>query len=240
MITHVSTHKHHYLSALIVAVMSYCAFCPQAEAGFDDIELTFGASIAQSVDDQVTAASNAPTLRLHVGYEGKPYYLWGSYETATSRMLGQPVAETAVLGAGLGLRYDINDKIFIFGEVGAAFMTHDIKEFVQQEIVYTDLVKTHAQGHRPPPVDPSKGNGQPYDQSYYSTLWDVEPKFIGRIGGGYKITPSLSATFAYRPLFAEETLELWDQEQRDAGLGWWQETRGKDYSTLEVGIEYVW
>ena len=203
------------LSAAVSADMTY------------SVSAMYGQTLEQGSD-------NAPVLRLSIGSDESDLYLWGSYENKKSRLLGQSIAKTSLYGLGVGYRHSVTDKLYVAGELGYMHLDNKVREHIQQEIIFTDLVGTHHVDSRPIPVAARK----PYQQDNYSTTWEVDNAITGRLAVGYKVNARLSYEFAYRPLIVKELVELYDQERRDAGRGYWMESRTHNYSTVEVGFLY--
>jgi hypothetical protein len=194
------------------------------------LALTVGLNSSQYLDQSDPEVS----FKVALAHEDVPLYLWGGFEEVGVRILGQPLSDTEVLSVGIGARKTIGD-FFIFGEVGYGFLNSEVNLMVQQEVIYSELVHNHESEYRPVPVSPTG----PYDQDSYETSWVMKDNVMGRLGVGFKVTEGLSLEFAYRPFFVKEHIELWDGENREAGRGWWEESRNRNLSSFELGISYT-
>ncbi len=194
------------------------------------LAITVGLAHSQYVDQATPGFS----LKLEVAHEDSPVYLWAGYEIMGIRMLGQEVSKTGIFSVGLGARKNVGD-FFVFGEIGFGALDNVVDHGRQQEVVYTELVSRHNVYNRPVPLS-LKG---PYDQTSYETLWELKEGPLGRVGGGYQFGPHLSATVSFRPFFVKEHIELWDEDKRGAGGGWWQESRTRNLSSWEFGVRYT-
>jgi hypothetical protein len=196
----------------------------------ESLALTIALGYSQYQGEEVAEA----TYKIEVSHEDTPMYLWGGYEAFDSRMLGQPLAETDLFSVGLGSRKDVGD-FFVFGEIGWGFISSDVNHEVQQEIIYTELVGRHNVEGRPVPV--TLLNEYKTSEGYES-VWELSDGMMWRVGVGYAPTDSLSYTLSYRPFLVEEHIEIYDQDKKANGGGWWQETRSKDLSSFELAIRW--
>lgn len=226
------------LAIFLGGLAAYLLFVAASEAGIDSgVESGYTQGIGDSDNGAFFKATLAPA--------NKPYYIWGQWEDTTTRFLGQPLADTEIISFGLGWKgyFTEEKRSYWFGEIGYATLDHSINHSIQQEIVYTELVDRHYKTNRPVPVGlpqdrPLLQLGDKYDQVTYETKWETKDGYTGAIGVGYEITKHLVGTLAYRPLFVREHIELYDEEVRASGGGWWQESRNRDYSTIQVGLRW--
>lgn len=160
---------------------------------------------------------------------GNDRYIWLKFEEATPRILGQGIADVDMYSFGVGAKYDF-DPFFGFVEAGYAVMHVSVNQSIMDEIIYTALVNNHAV--RPIPA------GDPSHNPDAHTSYELGNGYIGRIGVGYKFD-AMQVTVGYRFLSVREHYELWSQTNRDKGLGWWQESHGRDLTAFEVGISWT-
>ena len=176
-------------------------------------------------------ANSYDTLEPSYSYQvkaGNEIYGWASYEDQTVRLLGQGVAESDIYSFGVGFKHEIK-RFFGFIEAGYAITSDTDNDTIRDEIVYTTLVRNHHVKGRPVPA------GDPGCDPDARTSYELGNGFIGRVGVGYSIK-ALKVTAAYRFMSVDEHYELWSQTNRDAGKGWWQESRGRDLSAFELGL----
>ena len=205
---------------LLIAMLLLTSMATQA-----DFRITTTANIYGSLSD--TQA---------IGFKvGGNVYGWGNYEVQETRMLGQALAEVNIFSLGLGVKKEW-DGLSLFIEGGYAIMDTQPKTLIQQEVVYTQLVRNHHVVGRPLPVD----TPEPYDMSGYSTSYELSNTYVARIGVSYEILKHLDVVLAYRWMTPDEHYELWDEERRYGKYknGWWQESVGRDLSAVEFGLMY--
>ena len=176
----------------------------------------------------------APFYKLEVGYENA--YLWGSYEDTKLRMIGQPIGDGVIIGLGAGYRYEFNDDLYVFGEVGYGQIEQGNRDVIQQEVVYTELVDRHNVHNRPVPLNLTG----PYDQDSYETEWELKGGLMAALGVGYRFNDWSAVELAYRPFIVDEHIEVYDEQIVANGGGWWQETRSKDLSAFQVIFKFNW
>jgi hypothetical protein len=197
-------------------ILATCAqaYEPLAEVG-----------IGQSVYSDDSGDDFHYTVKL--GEKDFPVYLVGGYEQPVIRMTGQRIAETDVWSVGVGARKSFND-FYVFAEAGLAYIEEDTYDTTVHEAAYTDLVGTHAVGGRVIPVDnPYRG----YEASYEAKngpFWEL--------GVGYQLWDHVALTASYRGLVVDQHYAIWDQERRDNGGGWWEETNSLDLSSFKATI----
>lgn len=172
--------------------------------------------------------------RIEVGHEAKNYYAFTAYEDTTLRLLGQPIGDGEIFSVGVGYKHPLSERFYLFGEVGYGVVQENARDIIQQEIVYTEVVGRHHRPFRPLPVYPQNG----YDQDSYETLWTLDDGFLGAFGLGYNAKNGFGMTLAYRPFYVKERMELWDEEQRANGGGWWQESRSKNLSAIQASVSW--
>ena len=167
-------------------------------------------------------------FKLEVAQEDKPAYLWTQYEPLKMRILGQSIGDSSILSLGVGARKSFGSS-FVFAEVGWGFIEQGARETIQHEIVYTELVGHHNVFGRPVPVDPRD----------YETAWEVKDGILGSVGIGYQWGDHWSTTWAWRPFFAKEHIEMYDVERKANGKGYWQESRSRDLSSFQLDLRYT-
>ena len=156
------------------------------------------------------------------------------YEEGGSRWYGQEISSGTILSGGVGAREKFG-RITAFIEAGYAMTDFDIKsEAIRDEMVPTWLIKNHQwdtdlEGRPAPAITPSEDNDS-------KTSYEMGDGWIGRIGASVALWRGAQLTGAYRYLVVEEHYEWWDQSQRDAGKGWWQETEPARLSGWEITI----
>jgi len=137
-----------------------------------------------------------------------------------------------VLVSGGGFEQRLAPSLSLFGELGHAWHGLDAKPIVQQEVVYTHLVRRHNVHNRPVPV---RLTG-PYDQDSYETDFTVDNGLIARVGLTWHATRNIKLDLAYRHQPMDTYLAIWDAEQRAAGGGWWEERDTISASALELRL----
>jgi opacity protein-like surface antigen len=173
-------------------------------------------------------------VSLSLGSTEAPLYGWGSLSKGKHYILGQPTSSAYTAGLGLGYQYDFNDTFYVKLEAGVGYPHIDSNKSIQQEAVYTYLVRRHNVPSRPIPVNPL----YPYDQESYETTWELDYGFMGRVGLGINATESWRVELSYKYFNPKGLLEIYDQELRDAGGGWWQEYASVNMNAVEFGIRY--
>jgi opacity protein-like surface antigen len=164
---------------------------------------------------------------------GNQTYLWSEFENQRVKVLGQGLNEPDMYSFGVGFK-ETYKKIDVFLEAGWTHIEGNPSEFEQQEVVYTFLVGRHNVHNRPVPVKLK----HPYDQDSYSTVYDLEGGFMGRLGVSYPLTNSIDLSLSYKFFTAAEHMAMWDNRREQGTGGWWEETNGRDLSTWGLGISY--
>jgi hypothetical protein len=179
---------------------------------------------AVSDDDLVPKIGYA----MRLGWEDFPVYGVASFEAMDNTILGQGIGAIDALSLGIGAKKRWEDFSF-FLETGVTLIDLAASEVVQDEIVYTHLVGNHNVEGATVPVNP-----RDYENSY-----DLDNGVFFRVGVGYYLTDHLSVTAAYRALYVDEEMAIWDPERRYNGDGgYWREDDRKDLSSIEVGINW--
>ena len=160
---------------------------------------------------------------------GNEVYVWGSFEEQDIRILGQGITDANIYSGGVGARYDL-DNFFGFIEVGYAINDEVTNREIAREIIYTALVNNHSV--RPIP------SGDPENDPDAKVMYELGDGYVGRVGVGYSYK-HINVTAAYRFFGVREHYELWSQVNRDKGLGWWQESHGRDLSAFEIGLSWT-
>ena len=195
------------------------------------LTLSVALGYSQYTGDEAPTAE--PSFRVQVGSQEKPYYAFGGFESFTPRLLGQGVADVDLFSVGVGARKSHGD-FFGFLELGYGVVDEDPNMLIQQEVVHTALVQRHATPNTPPPVRYT----QPYCLDCYRTSYELDGGLFGELGVGYQHTENVSLTASYRAFYVDEHMELWDEENRANGGGWWQETRSRDLSSFQLRFVY--
>jgi hypothetical protein len=168
---------------------------------------------------------------ISVGHEDWPVYAVAHYETLTPSILGQSMAEVDALSLGLGARKKWDDFSF-FAETGVALLDVSNYDVVVNEISYTQLVGNHYVGERRIP-----GLGDSYHD--HSSSYELDDGLFFRVGVGYDLTDHLTVTAAYRALLVDQELQVWDEERRARGGGYWREDTTKDFNSVQVGVQWA-
>lgn len=161
-----------------------------------------------------------------------PVYLVGTYDSPRVKMLGQPLAETDIVSLGIGVERELVAGLKVFTEVGYSWLNLDVNREpynVQQEIIYTQLVRNHNVKGRPVPVDFSEG---------YQTSYEADDAVFWRVGLGYQLYDSVSLTASYRVLYVDQAYTLKSNDWAE-GQGYWREDETYNLSAFEVGINYT-
>ena len=175
-------------------------------------------------------------IRLDIGLDNKPYYLWGEFSKPTTRLLGQPL-DTTMAGFGGGYKYEISYKVYGVAELGYHVPTVIPTDWIQDESVFKALVLNHETVIDPIPVD----LGGPYDYTTFGTDYTLDNGISGALGLGMKFGPHFSTEFRYRILMVEEKMELFDPETRACNGscgGWWEEVRNRDFSSFQINFRW--
>lgn len=167
-------------------------------------------------------------LKLHK--DEMPAYLWASNTEQENFVLGQGISTIDANAFGFGLKHKVSPKVTVFGEIGYSLNNETNDVVIQQEVIYTYLVDRHNVFNRPVPVEVNR----PYDQESYETTYTIENSFMAKIGVEYSVTDWFSVGAAYRFNRMEAKFELYDQERRDAGQGYWEERQTLDAGAFEV------
>lgn len=169
-------------------------------------------------------------IHLKVHKEDFPVYVWTSYSQQENFVLGQGIADIDSFDFGFGTRTDVATNVALFLEAGYSVNDQNNSVEAQQEVVYTYLVDRHNVATRPIPVN-VPGD---YVTDTYSTVYDLEPGFVAKIGAEFQVTDNFSVNAAYRFERMEARFELYDGNNRTNGLGWWQERQTLDAGAFEV------
>lgn len=170
-------------------------------------------------------------LRGTLGHSDLPVYLVAGYDAPRVKMLGQPLAETEIVSLGMGAKRELVSGLTLFTEVGYSWLNLDVNRAphdVQQEIIYTQLVKNHNVSGRPVPVDPES----------YQTSYKADDGIFWRLGVGYQLWDSVSLTASYRALLVDQEYSLKASDWSE-GQGYWREDETYSLSAFEVGVNYT-
>ena len=169
-------------------------------------------------------------VRGTMGHTSVPVYGVVSYDSPRIKMLGQPLAETDIVSVGLGVERELVDGLIVFTEVGYSWLNLDVNREpydVQNEIIYTQLVRNHNVAERPVPTDPS----------VYQTTYDADDAIFWRLGLRYYLYEHVSLTAAYRALYVNQEYTLKSSDWQE-GQGYWREDETYNLSSFEVGVDY--
>ena len=168
-----------------------------------------------------------------LGHTSVPVYAWAGYEAPRLRMLGQPMADSDIFSAGLGVEKGVAHGVSVFLEGGYSFISLDKNENVVDEVSYSQLAQNHAVGGRVPPVCA-------YNPGCYEYSYDVDDGFVARIGAAWALSEHLSVTGAYKWTYLDQEITIFDPERRYEGDGgYWREDNTADLSAFELGIWYT-
>jgi hypothetical protein len=159
-----------------------------------------------------------------------PVYAWGSYTRKNNYVLGQKISVVDSPSLGVGIKYCLSPTLRLFGEIGYSFNNQDNRIVPQQEVVYTYLVGRHNVFNRPIPVNVTR----PYDQDSYATKYEIDNSVVTKLGIEYQVNDWFSVNATYKYDRMDVLFELYDEEQRAAGLGYWMEDGTLDASAIEV------
>lgn len=165
--------------------------------------------------------------QLNVGYDN--VYFWSDYEEPDIKFRGQPLATTDIIGVGLGARKKWNHAS-AFIEFGYGFVDADVKDHVQQEIIYTELVDNHD----------VEGRNIPFPSRGYQSSYEIDDALIARIGVGIEVTDQVTVKASWKAMKADQEYAVWDAQKREAGGGYWREDTTYDFSAFEFGIYYTY
>jgi outer membrane receptor protein involved in Fe transport len=196
--------------------------------------LTLGVGTSLHQGPQVLEDANA-SFKVTAGVE--KVYLWGTYDTNTSGLLAQPFSNNEVMGFGIGARKSWGDFTG-FLELGYASVDQEVSDRIQQEVVYTQVVRNHNVHGRPVPVDITG----PYDQESYTTEYTIDSDVMGRVGVSYEFAESWSVSAAYRYFQPETYYNIIDTDwqERTGSEGYWEENTKTDMNAVEVLVEWRW
>lgn len=178
----------------------------------------------------------SPGASLHLSHPVTDYgfYGWGQAEWGKVRLLGQNVASMPSAQLGVGYSHDIQPRLSLHVEAGFSYPVSRPDRVIAQEVVYTYLVGRHQSEWRPIPVFPEF----PYDQDSYETTWEVDWAPVIKFGATFEVTEDLLIQANYRYYRPEVLLEIYDEESRNNGRGWWQEYQQLNANTVEVGVSW--
>jgi opacity protein-like surface antigen len=175
---------------------------------------------------------------VRVGHEELPVYLWGSYDNNETGFLGQPFANNDVMGFGIGAKHWVANRLYIFGEIGYASVDTSTRLRIQQEVVYTEIVRNHNVYQRPVPVDLTG----PYDQASYTTEYEIDDGYMTRVGLGWELNDNLGVSVAYRYFRPDTYYNIVDTDwqERTGSDGYWEENSTTNLDAFEIGVQWTW
>lgn len=163
---------------------------------------------------------------------GAGFHGWASAEYGQGYLVGQSVSDFLTGSVGLGYSHRIADRLNLLAEAGVGYPLSRNDHGIQQEVAYTYLVGRHESEWRPVPVTVDR----PYGQSTYETTLHYDYGAVIRLGVEFEATDNLSVFVFYKYFHPKTLIEIYDQDAKDNGGGWWQEYRSTDMSTVQVGI----
>lgn len=194
------------------------------------LALELGISLNQPLYPTSAFTNYQEKYGLHVELEKENWFLWGSYADTRNFVLGQRMSDNDVFMGGVGYQFEISEGLRV--ELGAGWgeveHTNDLNN--QQEIAYTYLVGRHNVANRPIPVT----TNYPYDQVSYATTWEIEGAPVIKFGVEKDIGKNFSVGIQARYFAPRTLIEIYDEEQRASGGGWWREYDAINASAIEV------
>lgn len=200
--------------------------------------LTFAVALGWSQYTAEDGSEPRPHIRLEVGHEEHPWYVFKQFERPVVNVLGQSLDTPYTFSLGAGVKYPLMDRVYLLGEVGYTFVDTDEQYDKRQEVVFKELVNRHLTPNNPLPV---RLTGRPFDTSSYGTRWGLGDGLNATLGVGYEITHKASVELRFRPLYLKETIELFDPEVRACGGpcgGWWEETNNLDFTAWQINLRW--
>lgn len=184
-------------------------------------------------DSDIIDFREAVAIHAKVHSEVSPAYIWGSYTWQGNYVLGQKISKIEAPSIGIGITYSLTPTLRLFGEIGYSFNNQNnqsSRSAIQQEVVYTYLVGRHNVFNRPVPVNLIG----PYDQDSYETTYKIENSLVAKIGIEYKVNDWFNVNMAYKYNRMNVLFEMYDEEQRAGGGGYWMEDETMDAGAVEV------
>jgi len=228
--------KWHWVAAaaVLAAVWVACPLLAKADADIGVSQISYTGSSTSSYG--VSARVDIPWV------EG--LYGVGQYDITEVRFLGQGLGDIGLASVGLGYEVKVRKHFGVFVEGGYTHVANwGVNDEIQGEVVYTQLVDNHYRDFRPIPVGTMRDDfpfriEQPYSQEGYETSYKLNGSVFGRVGVYVEPLNHVVVRASYRFLQLSEKYELWDEESRAAGGGWWQEKTNRDMSNWELYIGY--
>ena len=158
---------------------------------------------------------------------GSTWNLWGSFERPDLQLVGQNMGRVETWGIGVGFAHEW-DKIGLFGDFGYFMPSTDPADNIRHEAVSTSLCNDHCRGLEPP--------------TWNHTVYKLSDDFGFRLGASYAITERFKATFAYRGLSFNESLDACTGA--DSGCKFpvtgshWQNRKTVKFNAWEAGIMF--
>lgn len=162
------------------------------------------------------------------------FYAAARYESPKIKMLGQPLGDSDLYSLGFGVRIPLVDGLELTAEVGYAYIDDSIHQEIQDEIVYTKLVRDHFVPNRPIPL---------VDLDDYRTSYEVDHGPYIRLGISYRLYDHAELQFGYRIMQLDQEYTLRDTDPAALqlkygayGEGYWRQDTQLDLSAFEVGV----
>jgi hypothetical protein len=200
------------------------------------LNLQFGVGLAiPDGTDNTFETKPEPSLNLKLSHDDLPVYAWASVGKGRLYTLGQRVSQGSSVSLGLGLAQPLTPKLSAFAEAGYRFLDYSHSDTIQQEVAFTYLVdRHHVHESRPIPVTV---NG-PYDQDSYETTFELSDSPLARVGLTWHLTDHLSVDASYRFHRIPLLIEIYDEERRANGGGWWMEKTHIRNNALEMRLNW--
>lgn len=188
---------------------------------------------------QESSADPAFSLEVRGGIDAVPGYLVLGYETPKITFLGQSLGDAQIATVGYGFSFKQTKKLSWFTEIGYGEVVQwESKHNIQQEVVFTELVRKHHVPNRPIPLNLTG----PYDTTSYKTSYALGGGPYGRLGVRFDITDHINARLSWRYLVITEEYDMWDEDRRGGKYngGWWQDRTTLDLSawTFTIGANF--
>jgi len=201
---------------------------------FTGLAFQIGASLNEPLNDN--AVFNFKDRGgIHLQVEKNDWFLWSGYNyNTTSRLLGQTVSKNDIYSFGVGWQKEISKGIKF--TLGAGYGIMDVKPDTNNvaEVSYTYLVSRHNVYNRPIPVNVIS----PYDQVSYASTWEISNELMYRVGVEFDVSDNVSLSAGYRLFSPTAKIEIYDEEQRASGGGYWTERVEMNMNVFEIKMSY--
>ena len=209
--------------AIVLVAMVLPSMAMAAEAGF---EIYTG--FHNESDNYTVKTHRGAKLTVAFGEKLQPY-IWGSYDYLEARLVGLKGPQYDILGAGVGLQYELARHVTIFGDVGY-FMpnTRNLQNQSRADAPFEAEGVVHYLNNQ-------------YTGLLHSTDFEtVDVEAAGDFGGevGFRLEypvlawMDLNITGAYRLMRIDEAIRGY----RRNGTSYWEHKTFRDLSGARVGI----